>query len=83
MPKTQRGKAKGMLHDTWMARTRAVDFPAEYWKHLRTTNAIESTFSTVRLRTDKARGSRTACLTMVFKLMESASRNWRALNGLT
>jgi putative transposase len=59
------------------------DFPAEHWRHIRTTNPIESTFATVRLRHDKTKGSgsRMACLTMVFKLMESASRNWRALNG--
>jgi len=59
------------------------DFPAEHWRHIRTTNPIESTFATVRLRHDKTKGSgsRVACLTMVFKLMESASRSWRALNG--
>lgn len=59
------------------------DFPAEHWIHLRTTNPIESTFSTVRLRTNKTKGSgsRSACLTMVFKLMESASKGWRLLNG--
>ena len=59
------------------------DFPAEHWRHIRTTNPIESTFATVRLRTVKTKGSgsRTACLTMVFKLMESASRSWRSLNG--
>ena len=59
------------------------DFPAEHWGHLRTTNPIESTFATVRLRTvrTKGSGSRTACLTMVFKLSESASKTWRALNG--
>lgn len=59
------------------------DFPAEHWVHLRTTNPIESTFATVRLRTDKTKGSgsRIACLTMVFKLVESASRRWRVLNG--
>jgi transposase-like protein len=59
------------------------DFPAEHWLHLRTTNAIESVFATVRLRTDKTKGTgtRVACLTMVFKLMESASRRWRALNS--
>jgi putative transposase len=61
------------------------DFPAEHWRHIRTTNPIESTFATVRLRTVKTKGSgsRTACLTMVFKLMESASKSWRALNGST
>jgi putative transposase len=59
------------------------DFPAEHWLHLRTTNPIESTFASVRLRTYKTKGSgsRAACLTMVFKLMESASKSWRALNG--
>ena len=59
------------------------DFPAEHWRHIRTTNPIESTFATVRLRTVKTKGSgsRMACLTMVFKLMESASRSWRSLNG--
>ena len=59
------------------------DFPAEHWLHLRTTNPIESTFATVRLRTCKTKGSgsRSACLTMVFKLMESASKGWRLLNG--
>jgi transposase-like protein len=59
------------------------DFPAEHWIHLRTTNPIESTFSTVRLRhrRTKGSGSRLACLTMVFKLMQSASKRWRLLNG--
>jgi len=59
------------------------DFPAEHWIHIRTTNPIESVFSTVRLRHDKTKGSgsRVACLTMVFKLMESASKGWRSLNG--
>jgi putative transposase len=55
------------------------DFPALHWIHLRTTNPIESTFATVRLRTTKTKGSgsRSACLTMVFKLMESAAKKWR------
>jgi len=59
------------------------DFPAEHWRHIRTTNPIESTFATVRLRhgRTKGNGSRSACLTMVFKLMEAASRKWRLLNG--
>jgi transposase-like protein len=59
------------------------DFPAEHWKHLRTTNPIESTFATVRLRhrRTKGNGSRTACLTMVFKLLQSAAKRWRLLNG--
>ena len=59
------------------------DFPAEHWMHLRTTNPIESTFATVRLRTKRTKGSgsRTACLTMVFKLAQAAERKWRRLNG--
>jgi putative transposase len=59
------------------------DYPAEHWIHLRTTNPIESTFATVRLRTKRTKGSgsRTACLTMVYKLMQSASKRWRQLNG--
>ena len=59
------------------------EFPAEHWIHLRTTNPIESTFATVRLRhrRTKGNGSRLACLTMVFKLMQSASKRWRLLNG--
>ena len=59
------------------------DFPAEHWGHLRTTNPIESTFATVRLRTTRTKGSgsRLACLTMVYKLMQSAAKRWRLLNG--
>ena len=59
------------------------DFPAEHWRHLRTTNPIESTFATVRLRTKRTKGSgsRVACLTMVFKLAQAAERKWRKLNG--
>jgi transposase-like protein len=59
------------------------DFPAEHWIHLRTTNPIESTFATVRLRTKvtKGAGSRAAALAMVFKLDESAQARWRAVNA--
>lgn len=59
------------------------DFPAEHWIHLRTTNPIESTFATVRLRTHKTKGagSRTAALAMTFKLAKAAEANWRMLNG--
>jgi transposase-like protein len=59
------------------------DFPAEHWIHLRTTNPIESTFATVRLRhrRTKGNGSRKACLTMVFKLVQAAEKKWRLLNG--
>jgi putative transposase len=117
LPKGSQPKAKRMLHEIYMAETKAkaekafdlfvktyeakypkateclskdrdvllsfYDFPAEHWLHIRTTNPIESVFSTVRLRHDKTKGngSRAACLTMVFKLMESASKGWRSLNG--
>lgn len=59
------------------------DFPAEHWKHLRTTNPIESTFSTIRLRhrRTKGSGSRRTCLAMMFKLAQSAQKRWRRLNG--
>ena len=59
------------------------DFPAEHWKHLRTTNPIESMFATVRLRhrRTKGNGSRAACLAMVFKLAQSAEKRWRRLDG--
>ena len=59
------------------------DFPAEHWRHLRTSNPIESTFATVELRTYKTKGpgSREAGLAMVFKLAEQAQKRWRKLNG--
>jgi putative transposase len=59
------------------------DFPAEHWIHLRTTNPIESTFATVRHRTRRTKGcgSRTATLTMVFKLAMEAQKHWRKLNN--
>jgi putative transposase len=114
LPKGSQPKAKKMLHEIYLAETKAeaekafdlfvatyeakypkateclsrdrevllafYDFPAEHWVHIRTTNPIESVFSTVRLRHDKTKGngSRSACLTMVFKLMESASKGWRS-----
>lgn len=117
LPKGKHGKAKTMLHDIWMADTKAdaerafdlfietyqakypkateclakdrdvlltfYDFPAEHWVHIRTTNPIESTFATVRLRTRRTKGcgSRTATLTMVFRLTQCAEQHWRALNG--
>jgi transposase-like protein len=58
-------------------------FPAEHWIHLKTTNPIESTFATVRLRTKvtKGPGSRAAGLAMAYKLIESAQTRWRALNA--
>jgi putative transposase len=59
------------------------DFPAEHWKHLRTTNPIESTFATIRLRQRRTKGcgSRRASLTMMFKLAQTAQKRWRRLNG--
>lgn len=59
------------------------DFPAEHWTHIRTTNPIESTFATVRLRTKRTKGcgSATATLSMVFKLVQSAEKRWRRLRG--
>lgn len=59
------------------------DFPAEHWVHLRTTNPIESTFATIRLRhkRTKGNGSRKACLAMFYKLAMSAQKRWRKLNG--
>ena len=59
------------------------DFPAEHWKHLRTTNPIESTFATVRHRTIRSKGclSNKTALAMVFKLLEAAQKSWRRLDG--
>jgi putative transposase len=59
------------------------DFPAEHWLHLKTTNPIESTFATVRLRTKvtKGPGSRAAGLAMAFKLIEAAQSRWRSVNA--
>jgi putative transposase len=59
------------------------DFPAEHWKHLRTTNPIESTFATVRHRTIRSKGclSNRTALAMVFKLLEAAQKGWRRLDG--
>jgi transposase-like protein len=117
LPQSMQGKAKGMLHDIYLAETKEeaekafdcftslyrakydkavaclekdrdellafYDFPAEHWVHLRTTNPIESTFATVRLRhrRTKGNGSRLASLTMVFMLARQAERHWRRLNG--
>jgi putative transposase len=117
LPGSMQGKAKAMLHDIYLAETKAeaekafdrftslyrvkydkavsclekdreellafYDFPAEHWVHLRTTNPIESTFATVRLRhrRTKGSGSRQASLTMVFMLVRQAENHWRRLNG--
>jgi putative transposase len=76
-------KAVECLQKDWEELLAFYDFPAEHWQHLRTSNPIESTFATVRLRTyrTKGAGSRAACLAMAFKLVESAQKNWRKLNG--
>ncbi|WP_030008349.1 IS256 family transposase [Picosynechococcus sp. NKBG042902] len=59
------------------------DFPAPHWQHIRSTNPIESTFATVRLRTDKTRGcvSKATILALVFKLMQSAQKRWLRIRG--
>jgi transposase-like protein len=59
------------------------DFPAEHWKHLRTTNVVESSFATVRHRTMRSKGclSNKTALAMIFKLAEAAEKRWRRLNG--
>jgi len=76
-------KAAGCLAKDREALLAFYDFPAEHWKHVRSTNPVESTFATVRLRTDKTKGclSRATALAMVFKLARSAERHWRRLNG--
>ena len=76
-------KATACLQKDREALLAFYDFPAVHWQHIRTTNPIESTFATVRLRTVKSRNcvSRTSILTMVFKLGESAQRRWKRLRG--
>jgi transposase-like protein len=66
-------------HDTLLT---FYDFPAEHWRHIRTTNPIESTFSTVRLRTKKVRGcfSAQTVITMAFKLCQCAQKRWIKLH---
>jgi putative transposase len=76
-------KATACLEKDREALLAFFDFPAEHWAHLRSTNPIESTFATVRLRHRKTKGngSRAACLAMVFKLARQAEKRWRKLNG--
>jgi transposase-like protein len=71
------------IEKDWAELTAFFNFPAMHWQHIRTTNAIESTFATVRLRTQvtKGAGSLTAAETMTFKLLEDAQRNWRKIRG--
>ena len=76
-------KAAECLDKDRAALTRHYDFPAEHWKHLRTTNVIESPFATVRLRqrVTKGAGSRTNGLLLTYKLLDMAQQRWRRING--
>lgn len=76
-------KAVESLRANWERLTLFFDFPAEHWKHLRTTNVIESAFATVRLRERATRGagSRTKGLLMAFKLLDMTQQRWRRLDG--
>jgi putative transposase len=76
-------KALEKLDRDWKALTAFYDFPAEHWRHLRTTNPIESSFATVKLRTrvTKGAGSKTAALAMAYKLLVTAQERWRRFNG--
>jgi putative transposase len=76
-------KAVAKITDKTNALLAFYDFPAEHWIHLKTTNPIESTFATVRLRTrvTKGPGSKAAGLAMAFKLIKSAEERWRSVNG--
>jgi putative transposase len=76
-------KAVESLTANWERLVSFFDFPAEHWKHLRTTNVIESAFATVRLRerATKGAGSRTKGLLMAFKLLAMAQQRWRRLDG--
>ena len=77
------GKAMDCLEKDREELLTFYDFPAQHWIHIRTSNPIESAFSTVRLRTSKTRncGSRETVLSMVFKLVQSAEKRWRRLQG--
>lgn len=76
-------KALAKLDRDWAQLTAFYDYPAEHWRHLRTTNPIESAFATVRLRTrvTKGAGSKTAALAMAYKLLATAQERWRRFNG--
>ncbi len=84
LPKSLHAKAKRALQDIWMAETRTnAEAASEHWKHLRTTNPIESTFATVRHRTVRSRGclSNKTALAMIFKLAQAAEKSWHRLRG--
>ncbi|HXO85430.1 MAG TPA: IS256 family transposase [Gemmatimonadales bacterium] len=76
-------KALEKLDKDWKPLTAFYDYPAEHWRHLRTTNPIESSFATVKLRTKvtKGAGSKAAALAMAYKLLSTAQERWRRFNG--
>jgi len=76
-------KAVGCLIKDREALLAFYDFPAEHWKHLRTTNVIESSFATIRHRTVRSKGclSNKTALAMIFKLAEAAEKSWRRLDA--
>jgi len=76
-------KAAEKLEKDWNVLTTFFSLPALHWTHLRTTNPIESTFATVRLRTNVTRGagSPTAAATMAFKLLLDAEKSWNRIRG--
>jgi len=76
-------KAVSKLDKDWEQLTAFYSFPAEHWRHLRTTNPIESSFATVKLRTKvtKGAGSKKAALAMAYKLLDAAQERWRRFNG--
>jgi len=76
-------KAVAKLDRDWQHLTAFYEFPAEHWRHLRTSNAIESSFATVKLRTrvTKGAGSKKAALAMAYKLLDAAQERWRRFNG--
>lgn len=76
-------KSVERIEKSWRELTAFFDFPAPHWIHIRTTNPIESTFATVRLRTNvtKGAGSATAATTMAFKLLQDAEKTWKRIRG--
>ncbi|CAG9185562.1 IS256 family transposase IS1413 [Cupriavidus pinatubonensis] len=88
---TKYPKATGVLTKDRDSLLTFYDFPAEPWQHIRTTNAIESTFATMRHRTTRTRArtrtrtrncvSRATFLGLAFKLIEEAEKTWRSING--
>ena len=97
LPRGRRGRIERFAEDYGAKHPKAVeslirdqdcllsffDFPAEHWQHLRTTNAVESTFATVKLRqrVTKGAGSRTKALLMAFKLLDMAQKRWRRVTA--